>query len=117
VRDKNNPSNVTVKSITISCLGTSTTSTSTSSAKNCSVNLSPFDSNTYYTYNLGTTSGTVTVTSDVSACSSAIFTVYYPAVANSQNIIHTGNSTNCSFTYNYNGTNTEVLIIYDNSPC
>jgi hypothetical protein len=99
---------------------TTTTSTTTSTTTintlySCNVTIDPFSSDTQFTYDLGTTSGTVSLTSDAYDCGTAVFRVYYPATIGSPQI-YTGKAPG-SFNYVYDGINTTVLVVHDTSAC
>lgn len=84
----------------------------------CGTSINPFNPMTEYVVELGTTSGVVDFSSDFTSCPTAFFTVYYPAAAISSNIIFTSSTINdVSFNYVYNGSDTTVLVIFNDSPC
>jgi hypothetical protein len=108
----------TVAPTTTTTTTTSTTTTTTTlGVVNCGITVDPYANDTYITYDLGTTSGTVTLSSNITQdCLSASFIVYYPAVVNPSNIIYASADPG-TFTYTYNGVNTTALVVYDTSAC
>jgi hypothetical protein len=107
----------TTTTTTIPITTSTTTTTTTLGVVNCGITVDPYANDTYITYDLGTTSGTVTLSSNITQdCLSASFIVYYPAVVNPSNIIYASADPG-TFTYTYNGVNTTALVVYDTSAC
>lgn len=99
---------------------TSTTTTTTTTAipvYACNATINPYSGDPVK-YTLGTTSGTVTISSDITPpCPAAGFVIYYPAVISPSNVIYSTTGLTGEFNYVYDGTNTDILVVYDTSSC
>jgi hypothetical protein len=90
--------------------------TTTTVIPKCGNKIEPFESNVEYLIEVGKTSGTVTLSTDIFRCGSDFFKVYYPPIVNPNNLVLSSSNIN-NFDYIYNGTDTKILVIHDNSPC